>query len=76
MMQYCRDRGTGLNGLLIEIYTADIQAFIAKILAHEGYTHPVWIGLQDVDKEESFDHWESGMYYFKNFIFKIIYHKL
>ncbi|XP_060607987.1 C-type mannose receptor 2-like [Ruditapes philippinarum] len=57
--QYCRDRETGLNGLLIEIYTADIQAFIAKILADEGYTHPVWIGLQDVDKEESFDHWES-----------------
>ncbi|XP_045161281.2 uncharacterized protein LOC123526268 isoform X3 [Mercenaria mercenaria] len=57
--QYCHDRGNGLNGLLIEIYTQDIQQFITKVLSDEGYTHPVWIGLQDVDKEESFDHWES-----------------
>jgi hypothetical protein len=41
-----------------------------QFLQEENYNHPVWIGLQDVDTEESFDHWETG--FIEIFLFHII----
>ncbi|XP_053378645.1 aggrecan core protein-like [Mercenaria mercenaria] len=50
----------GHGGELLEIYTEDIQNFIMNFLREVGNHRFLWIGLQDIDREEHFA-WDSGV---------------
>ena len=49
----------GHGGELLEIYTEDIQNYIMNFLREVDNTRYLWIGLEDIDREEHFI-WDSG----------------
>ncbi|XP_060608022.1 aggrecan core protein-like [Ruditapes philippinarum] len=49
----------GHGGELLEIYTEDIQNYIMNFLREVNNQRYLWIGLEDIDREEHFM-WDSG----------------